>query len=55
VRIDDRDLTWAPERYAADQALVEEAGERVDIGAAVDVGPSDLLWRDVVDRSDDVA
>jgi hypothetical protein len=55
VRIDDRDLTWASERYAADQALVEEAGKRVDIGAAVDVGPSDLLWRDVVDRSDDVA
>ena len=39
------------ERRPAGQALVEQAAERVRVGAAVDVVALDLLRRDVVDRA----
>ena len=38
----------APERRLAGQALVEQAAERVDVGAAVDLLAADLLGGDVV-------
>ena len=39
----------------AGQAVEEQAGERVDVGAGVDVAALDLLGRDVVDRPHELA
>jgi hypothetical protein len=54
VCVDDGDVARPSERHVADQALVEEASERVDVSAAVHLGAPDLLRRDVVDRSHDL-
>ena len=37
------------------EAVEEQAGERVDVGAGVDVAALDLLRRDVVDRPHELA
>ena len=42
------------ERRLPGQALVEDAGERVDVRARVDVVAGDLLGSDVFERADDV-
>ena len=42
-------------RRLARQALVEDAGERVVVGAPVDCLALDLFGRDVVDRADELA
>ena len=55
MREDDRQLAVAFERPLAGQELEEDAAERVDIGAAVDLAALDLLRRDVVDRPDEAA
>ena len=55
VGVDHRDVGVARERDLADEAVVEQAAERVDVRAAVDLAALDLLGRDVVDRADDVA
>ena len=55
VRVDHRDVGVARERQLAGQAVVEQAAERVDVGARVDPAALDLLGRDVVDRADHVA
>src|SRR5262245_8296829 len=44
-------LALAPKRRPAGEALVEDAGERVLVGACVDVSLSDLLRREVVERA----
>ena len=43
VRVDHRDVGVAGERDVADQAVEEQARERVDVGAGVDVAALDLL------------
>ena len=55
MRVDHRDVGVAGERDVADQAVEEQARERVDVRPRVDLGALDLLGRDVVDRADDVA
>ena len=50
VRVHDRELALAVERRRAGQALVEDAAERVHVGAPVDLLALDLLGRDVGDR-----
>ena len=55
VREDDRELALAVERPLPGKALVEDAAERVDVGAAVDRAALDLLGRHVVDRADEAA
>ena len=45
----------AGERRPPRDHLVEEAGERVDVAARVDVAPRDLLGRHVERRADDLA
>src|SRR5215216_252242 len=42
----------ALERDAAGEHEVQDAAERVDVGAGVDALAADLLWRDVVERAD---
>ena len=44
-------LVGTPERRLARKALVEHAGERVAVGAAVHRLPADLLGRQVVERA----
>src|SRR5207237_315974 len=53
VRVQDRDLRRTVERWSPGEALVEDAGERVDVGAAVHAAPLDLLRRAVLDRADE--
>ena len=55
VRPEESDVGCPRERRLAGQALVEDAAERVQVGARVDVVPGDLLGRDVLQRADDVA
>ena len=55
VSEDHRELALAVERPTPCEALEEDAAERVDVGAAVDVAALDLLGRDVVDRADEAA
>ena len=55
VRPEESDVGRPRERRLAGQALVEDTGERVQVGAGVDVVPRDLLGRDVLQRADDVA
>ena len=52
---DDGQLALALERPRAGEALEEDAAERVDVRAPVDLAARDLLGRDVVDRSDEAA
>ena len=52
MRPDRRHLGVLFERLRADERLVEHAGQRVDVGAAVDGLSLDLLRRDVVDGAD---
>jgi hypothetical protein len=47
---EDGGVGGAPERRRASQALVQEAGERVLVGPAVDLFAFDLLRRDVGGR-----
>jgi hypothetical protein len=55
VRVHDGQLALALERARPGEALVEDAAERVDVGATVDRGTFDLLGRDVVDRAHEAA
>ena len=55
VRVDDRHVGVALERHVAREAVEEQARERVDVGARVDVAALDLLGRDVVDRPHQLA
>ena len=50
MRVEGRDLGAAPEGRRPGEALVEDAGERVLVGATVDLVAADLLGRDVVAR-----
>ena len=43
------------ERWTARQEGEGDARQGVDVGAAVDILPADLLWRDVVQRAEEVA
>ena len=52
---DDRELGVTLVRARPGQALVEDARERVLVGAPVDRAALDLLGRDVVDRADEAA
>jgi hypothetical protein len=52
--VDDGDVARALERDVPRQALVEEAGEGVDVGSAAHLPAPDLLGRDVVDRPHDL-
>ena len=54
VRPEQGDVGRPRERRLPGQALVEDAGERVDVRARVDVVARDLLGRDVLERADDV-
>ena len=51
----DRELALAVERPRTGETLEEHAAERIDISAAVDRAPFDLLRRNVVDRADEAA
>ncbi len=51
----DRELALPIEGARARQALEENAAERVDVGAAVDLAALDLLGRDVVDGADEAS
>ena len=55
VGVDDRDLGDAGERDGARERLEEQAAERVDVGAPVDLLAADLLRGDVVDRAHQAA
>ena len=55
VRPQERDVGRARERRLPGQALVEDAAERVDVGALVERVAGDLLGRDVLERADDLA
>jgi hypothetical protein len=48
---EDGELALALERHPPGQRLVEHAGQRVDVGAAIDLLALDLLRRDVGDRA----
>ena len=48
-------VALALERHAAGQRVVQDAAERVDVGAGVDAAAADLLGRDVVERPDPLA
>ena len=51
----DGQLAVALEGPGAGEALEEDAAERVDVRAPVDLAARDLLGRDVVDRADEAA
>src|SRR2546423_6161867 len=53
--VDDGDLGVLRKRLSSRQALVEDAAERVDVGARVDVLPPDLLGCAVVDGAEERA
>ena len=55
VRPQPRLVALALERDLARERVVQEAAERVDVGAGVDPLAADLLGRDVVERADPVA
>jgi hypothetical protein len=55
VGVDHGDVGLARVGHLADEAVVEQAAERVEVAAAVDLPALDLLGRDVVDRPDHVA
>ena len=55
VREDRRDVRRASEWQLARQRLVEQAAERVHVGAAVDRIAADLLGCDVVHRAHELA
>ena len=55
VRPQLRLVALARERHVAGERVVEDAAERVDVGARVDALAADLLRRDVVERADPVA
>ena len=55
VREDRGDVGAAPERDGAGEALEQQAGQPVLVGAAVERLAADLLGRDVVDRAHQLA
>ena len=55
VREERRDVRGAIERTLSRERLVEQAAERVDVGAPVDRVAADLLGSDVVDRPHQLA
>ena len=55
MREHDRDVRVAPERRLPDETLVEQAAERVDVRAPVDLLTGDLLGCDVLDRAQQLA
>ena len=55
MREHDRQLAVALERPLSCEAFEQNAAERVDVGARVDLAPVDLLRRYVVDRPDEAA
>ena len=55
VAVEDLLVRRAGERRCADEALEEDAAERVDVDAAVERPPEDLLRRRVLRRADEVA
>jgi hypothetical protein len=52
---DHRQLALPVERTYSRETFEEDATERVDVRAAVDLSTLDLLGRDVVDRADEIA
>ena len=55
MRKHDREVGVSPERWLPDQALVEQAAERVHVRPAVELAAGDLLRCDVVDGPHQVA
>ncbi len=55
LREDGSHLRCPPERRMSGHALVQHAGQRVDVGPTVDVVAGDLLGRDVVDGAEERA
>ena len=45
MRVQDGDLGVPVERRLAGEGLVEDAGERIDVGSRIDLAPLDLLRR----------
>ena len=46
------EVTFAVKDHASGEHLEQDAGERIDVRAGVDVGAVRLLGRDVVDRAE---
>jgi hypothetical protein len=55
VREHDGEIRITMERRPPDEAFVEHAAERVDVGSPVDLLTGDLLGGDILDRAHEVA